>query len=115
MKLSVIALAITAVLLATTMMPACRRKSAPQITDRTDIPAKPVPATTPAAGTADIEAGKQIYTVGKCTKCHEAKPVDRWNAEQWKPILKSMIPKAKLDSLQRVQVTAYINLHARKG
>ncbi|NCT75858.1 MAG: hypothetical protein GXC78_15070 [Chitinophagaceae bacterium] len=104
---------LAAVLLTT--IPACHRKSGPQITDRTDIPARPMPATTSMAGAADIEAGKQIYTVGKCTKCHEAKPVDNWTAEQWKPILKSMIPKAKLDSLQRAQVTAYVNLHARKG
>lgn len=114
-NISVIALMITAVLLATTTMPACRRKTALQIADRTDIPAKPAPATIAAAGAADIEAGKQIYTVGKCVKCHEVKPVDHWTAEQWKPILKSMMPKAKLDSIQRVQVTTYVNLHARKS
>lgn len=106
---------IAAVLLTTTTMPACRRKTAPQIADRTDLPAKPMPATISVASIADIEAGKQIYTVGKCVKCHEVKPVDHWTAEQWKPILKSMIPKAKLDSIQRVQVTAYVNLHARKS
>nr|MBP7558311.1 hypothetical protein [Chitinophagaceae bacterium] len=113
MRISVIALVFISVLLTT--IPACHRKSTPQITDRTDIPARPVTATTSVASAADIEAGKQIYTVGKCTKCHEAKPVDRWTAEQWKPILKSMIPKAKLDSIQRAQVTAYVNLHARKS
>lgn len=113
MRISVIALALTAVLLST--IPACHRKSAPQINDRTDIPARPMPAATSAASAADIEAGRQIYTAGKCTKCHEAKPVDHWTAEQWKPILKSMIPKAKLDSVQRAQVTAYVNLHARKS
>lgn len=106
---------ISAVLLITATIPACRRKTAPQIADRTDIPAKPVAVTSSAASAADIEAGKQIYTVGKCVKCHEAKPVDHWTTEQWKPILKSMIPKAKLDSIQRVQVTAYVNLHARKS
>lgn len=103
-------------LLLIVLLQACHRKTAPTVADRTDIPPRPAPAIAAStASAADLEAGKQIYTVGKCAKCHDAKPVDKWTAEEWKPILKSMIPKAKLDSVQRMQVTAYVNLHARKG
>jgi len=66
-----------------------------------------------AAHTALLTAGKTIYT-GKCTRCHEAKPVANWNAEEWKPILKSMIKKTRLDSLESAQVTAYVNEHCKK-
>lgn len=66
-----------------------------------------------AAHTNLVAAGKTIYT-GKCTRCHEAKPVANWNAEQWKPILKSMIKKTRLDSLESAQVTAYVNEYCKK-
>ncbi len=60
-----------------------------------------------------LEAGELIYT-GKCTRCHVAKPVDNWTEEEWRPILKSMIRKTKLDSLQSAQVTAYVQANCRK-
>lgn len=62
---------------------------------------------------ADIDAGKVIYET-KCTKCHAAKPVDSFNEDRWVRILKSMIPKAKLDSVQSHQVTAYAMTNAKK-
>ena len=91
----------------------CGRKNVPVISDRTNRPPAPI-ATTPTFSEADLLAGQAIYTTGKCVKCHEAKPVEKWKADQWKPILKSMIPKAKLDSLQKIQVTAYVNTHSKQ-
>ncbi|RYY62094.1 MAG: hypothetical protein EOO05_04085 [Chitinophagaceae bacterium] len=70
---------------------------------------------TPVSGSAmDNEAGRMIYTT-KCAKCHESKPVDHWNQAEWQPILKSMIKKSRLDSLQDFQVRLYVNTHAKKS
>ena len=93
---------------------ACHRKSVPLVAGRTDIPPAPQPVavTVIAASAEDIAVGKVIYT-GKCARCHEAKPVQNWTVDQWKPILKSMIPNAKLDSVQKLQLTAYVNANAK--
>jgi len=91
----------------------CRHKSVPVITQRTELPPKPV---SPAVSTPDstmLHAGQLIYTT-TCTNCHKAKPVANWTVEQWKPILVSMIRKAKLDPIGGSQVTAYVNANARK-
>lgn len=66
-----------------------------------------------AAQAAFLEAGKTIYN-GKCVKCHNAKPVENWNADQWKPILKSMVRKAKLDSLEIAQVSGWVYANCKK-
>jgi mono/diheme cytochrome c family protein len=93
---------------------ACHKKALPVITARTEEPPPPAKTTPPVALTSPaIEAGQVIYTT-KCVRCHNAKPVQRWTVEDWKPILRSMIPKAKLDSTQSAQVTAYVEAFARK-
>ena len=100
-------------LLVVTILIACHRKTTPQISDRTNFPSAPVkPVLTASA--EDITAGELVYTGRKCTKCHEAKPVANWTADEWKPILKSMMPRARLDSTERRQVTAYVSLHGKK-
>src|SRR5262245_53444810 len=92
---------------------ACHKKSIPVITERTVEPPPP-PKSTPAFASKEIEAGQVIYTT-KCVRCHNAKPVQRWNVEEWKPILKAMIPKSKLDSAQSAQLTAYVNAFAKQS
>ena len=104
---------------------ACTPKTAPT----TGAPVPPVPGNEPVTGTvalpdpasvdslaflADMHAGQEIYTT-KCTKCHDQKPVEHWTVEEWKPILKSMIKKSKLDSLGGHQVTVYVNANAKKS
>lgn len=59
-------------------------------------------------------AGRKIYTT-KCAKCHEAKPVEKWNTASWNGILKSMIPKARLTDEESKQVTAYVMVNAKKS
>lgn len=92
----------------------CTRKAAPTIPDR---PVEPVAGN--KADTADFNssnplvAGKAIYEI-KCTKCHKAKNVADWTQDEWKPILNSMVKKAKLNDLQVSQVTQYVNTHAKK-
>lgn len=38
-----------------------------------------------------------------------------WTEEEWKPILNSMVKKAKLNDLQVSQVTQYVNANAKKS
>ena len=112
----------------------CNRKSAPVIAQRTELPppppgaeptpppalpvavtATPSPSPMPMMGVSatDLEAGRIIYTT-KCSKCHQAKPVENWTVDQWQPILKSMIRKSKLDSIESSQVRVWVNTHAKK-
>ncbi|WP_018627242.1 c-type cytochrome [Niabella aurantiaca] len=92
----------------------CTRKAAPTIPNR---PVEPVAGN--KADTADFNssnplvAGKAIYEI-KCTKCHKAKNLSDWTPDEWKPILNSMVKKAKLNDLQISQVTQYVNAHAKK-
>lgn len=112
MKKSILLTAVLAVVII-----ACHKKGVPTVADRTVQPEPPASPTAPvvAAHTAaDLEAGKVIYET-KCIRCHAAKPVETYTAERWAGILRSMIPKARLDSAQKMQVTAYVNTNAKKA
>jgi mono/diheme cytochrome c family protein len=96
---------------------ACHKKAVPTVADRTEQP--PPPPSPPPPGvemynTADVAAGKTIYET-KCTRCHGAKPVDNYTEQRWPGILKSMVPKARLDSMETKQVTAYVMVNAKKS
>lgn len=93
---------------------ACHNKTAPTVADRTKQPEAPAKPAEPVVSAAELEAGKTIYTT-KCAKCHPAKPLENWTNEAWQPILKAMIPKARLDSVQSAQVTAYVKANAKKA
>ncbi len=92
---------------------ACHRKAVPNVTERTELPPAPVKVVIPDSVSINLAAGKLIYET-KCIKCHEAKPVANWNADQWKPILRSMIRKTRLDAAGASQVTAYVMENAKK-
>lgn len=96
------------------VMAACHKKAVPTVADRTEQPAPPPKAIAGAATEADLAAGKTVYET-KCTRCHAAKPLEAFTQERWVGILKSMVPKARLDSTQTMQVTAYVNAHAKKS
>jgi mono/diheme cytochrome c family protein len=88
---------------------ACHKKAVP-------VASTPTATTEPAVAAADpalVEAGKSVFAT-KCTKCHPAKVVENYTTERWTGILKSMIPKAKLDETEAAQVTAYVNANAKK-
>lgn len=99
---------------------ACHKKAVPTVADRTEQP--PPPPSTPPPGVemrpafteAEITAGKTVYET-KCTRCHTAKPVENYTTQRWPGILKSMVPKAKLDSIATRQVTAYVMTNAKKS
>ncbi|SRR5260221_11415140 len=91
---------------------ACHKKAVPATTQTTTIDS----ASAVAAVSTDpvvIEAGHAIFTT-KCTKCHALKVVDNYTTDRWTGILKSMIPKAKLDDTESGQVTAYVMANAKK-
>jgi mono/diheme cytochrome c family protein len=92
---------------------ACSRKTVD--TSQTTAGTTPVTETakTDAAHAALVEQGKGIYTT-KCSKCHGAKDVTAYTTTRWEGILKSMIPKAKLDETESQQVTAYVMEYAKK-
>jgi len=89
---------------------ACHKKANPT----TAVPAS-TDSVTAAVSTdpAMVEAGKSVYAT-KCTKCHAAKVVENYTADRWTGILKSMIPKAKLDDTESAQVTAFVMAGAKK-
>lgn len=100
---------------------ACHKKAAPTVATRTEQPPPPTPPSPPKQETvdatyaaADIAAGKIIYE-GKCTRCHAAKPVGNYTGQRWPGILRSMVPKSKLNEEETRQVTAYVMTNARKG
>src|SRR6218665_204738 len=93
---------------------ACHNKTVPTVADRTKQPEVPAKPAEPIVSATELEAGKIVYTT-KCAKCHAAKPLENWTNEAWQPILKAMIPKARLDSVQSAQVTAYVKANAKKA
>lgn len=63
---------------------------------------------TEAMMSTEASTGKTIFSKS-CTKCHKAKVIDNFTAEQWAGILPGMAGKAKLDEVQTSQVAAYIS------
>src|SRR4051794_36312609 len=64
-------------------------------------------AKTDDAHAALVDQGKTVYAT-RCNRCHGLKDVTAYTTTRWDGILKSMIPKAKLDEAQSQQVTAYV-------
>ena len=60
-----------------------------------------------------VEKGKTVY-VTKCNTCHALKNPGDYTVDQLSTILKAEIPKAKLDSKEAEQLTAYLLANAKK-
>jgi cytochrome c5 len=60
-----------------------------------------------------ISAGQIVYS-NRCGRCHYLKTARDYTPQQWENILKSMIPKAKLNDDEAKQVTAYVMANAKK-
>ena len=58
-------------------------------------------------------AGQKVYA-NRCGRCHGLKKTENYTVQQWDNILKSMIPKAKLNDDEAKQVAAYVMEHAKK-
>ncbi len=93
------------------LITACHKKVIPAITDRTTDPPPPV---SPVENiTPDAEAGKMIFA-SRCARCHGLPELNKYNAEKWESILKTMIPRARLDKVQEEHVKTYILANAAK-
>jgi cytochrome c5 len=60
-----------------------------------------------------VSAGQTLYT-SRCGRCHGLKKTENYTAQQWDNILKTMIPKAKLNDDEAKQVISYVMEHAKK-
>lgn len=90
---------------------ACHRKTVASsdniiISNKTDTETK-------VANPEVASAGQTVYT-NRCGRCHYLKTVQDYTTQQWTNILKSMIPKAKLNDDEAKQITAYVMEHAKK-
>ena len=105
---------IIASLLFAVVLFSCSPKTAPTTAATTTTTTTTVTTTTPPVRmeTAAVTAGKSIY-VTKCTRCHEAKPMGNWTAQQWVPILDNMARRARLDDTEKSNVQAYVNFYAK--
>ncbi len=103
MKKAIFSLAILVALVV-----ACTPKASPAVTEATIPTAAAVSKNEKA-----IEAGHTLFTT-KCTRCHKAKPVEKWTYDELRPVLASMVKKAKLNTTETEQVSAYVYAHAKK-
>jgi cytochrome c5 len=94
---------------------ACHKKAVPEISSRTDFPAPPKSAQSTVVENSPeaIAAGKIIFET-RCNRCHELKDTNGYTADRWTTILKTMIPRARLNEDQARQVRSYDVANARK-
>lgn len=94
---------------------ACHKKAVPEITSRTEFPAPPKAAQSTVVENSPeaITAGKMIFET-RCNRCHDLKDTNGYTADRWTTILKTMIPRARLNEDQARQVRSYVVANARK-
>ena len=95
-----------------TIVFACHRKTVVG-SDEIIISSKTNKTSTSSSGSETTSAGQTIYT-NRCGRCHGLKKTENYTAQQWENILKSMIPKARLNDDEAKQVTAYVLTNAKK-
>lgn len=100
------------VVLITFFVFACSRKTIPASDTNAGTPTIDTPKMDEAQATI-IAQGKTIYTT-RCNRCHGLKNVSKYTSVHWDNILKSMIPKARLNETEAQQVTAYVKEYAKK-
>jgi hypothetical protein len=94
---------------------ACHKKTVPEITSRTEFPSAPKSSVQPIVDNSPeaITAGKIIFET-RCNRCHDLKDAKEYTTEGWSTILKTMIPRARLNEEQAKQVTSYVMANAKK-
>jgi cytochrome c5 len=99
MKYKVLALAVLA-----TIIYSCASKTALATTEVKKDEIKFATVITP-----ELAEGKSLYE-NNCAKCHSLYNASDFNAEQWKPIVSRMTPKAKLDEAQGQKIYNYLTM-----
>lgn len=61
----------------------------------------------PGSTAQDIKDGQVIYTT-KCTSCHKAYSIPRFNEVKWLHEIDDMSPKANLSEAEKLSLTKYI-------
>jgi cytochrome c5 len=59
--------------------------------------------------TPELAEGKSLYE-NNCAKCHSLYKASDFNAEQWKPIVSRMTPKARLDETEGQKIYNYLTM-----
>ncbi|NNT73185.1 cytochrome c [Flavobacterium sp. IMCC34852] len=99
MKYKVLALAVLA-----TIIYSCASKSS--------VPTAATPKEEVKAAvtlTAELAEGKSLYE-NSCARCHSLYKASDFNAEQWKPIVARMAPKARLNEAQGQKIYNYLTM-----
>jgi cytochrome c5 len=100
MKYKVMALAVLAVIIYS-----CASKSS---VPTAEVPKTPEVKTVAAAVlTPELAEGKSLYE-NSCARCHRLYDAKEFSAEQWKPIVLRMQPKARLDDAQGQKIYNYL-------
>jgi cytochrome c5 len=99
MKYKVLALAVLA-----TIIYSCASKSVVATTEVKKEEVKFATVLTP-----ELAEGKSLYE-NNCGKCHDLYKASDFNAEQWKPIVLRMAPKARLDEKEGQKIYNYLTM-----
>jgi cytochrome c553 len=86
----------------------CTPKASPAVTEAT-IPSETAVSSDPTA----ILKGYTIFST-KCTRCHGQKPIHKWTYQELRPVLGSMVQKAKLNTEEIGQISAYVHANCKK-
>ncbi|KFC24277.1 hypothetical protein [Chryseobacterium sp. FH1] len=60
-----------------------------------------------------LKKGEDLFNL-RCGRCHDLPKPSNFTVEDWKPIMASMAPKAKLNAEETNWVLAYVNANAKK-
>lgn len=90
---------------------ACSRKTVPATEAETKEKDSELSKT---ADANRVSQGRLVYT-NRCGRCHGRKAVQKYTAQEWKPVLTIMIRKARLNAEDSANVTAYVFSNVKKG
>jgi hypothetical protein len=89
----------------------CQKKSMPVISDRSTKPEASKPDT--GIVIADTERGRIVFA-NRCGRCHGLPEPILYSVKRWETIMDNMASRARLSKADRVHVTAWVNLNAKK-
>lgn len=89
----------------------CQKKSMPVISARNTNPGTSKADT--GIVVADTERGRVVFT-NRCGRCHGLPEPILYSVKRWETIMDNMASRARLSKADRVHVTAWVNLNAKK-